>query len=507
MDEKELNRVQEEETPVPETPNAESAENSLAQKILDSIPPIDNTPTPESAPQNVQPQSSPTMPYQPQYGYPQPNGATMPYQQQYPQQGNYPAQGYPQQGGYPNAPYPNQQGYPAQNSNTMPYQPQQGAYTKQPIPQGQPPKKSRKGLLIGLITGGSLLLIALIIGGIFLFDALTHHDIDLAKLYQIEVQGYNGYAKAALVPGEQKADSAVETAEQAMLLTTLEGTLSKTEYIENGDEIIATFTYDEEYAKRVGVRFKNTELRLTVQDLEEADVIDPFENVVLTCEGISPVGTVSVSGGNDELFYYTVETDQRYFKNGDKVTVTASYDEDEIQRAGGIVLESSKEYTIEGLPEYITAKEQLTDDINRIIGETTGAKLTDTLSGNRFSIIYEIDSPDYSYLANVSVKNVQLTDTYIASRKEPRDWGTFNTIFHAYSMDITLSQDGKEETFPMYALVSVRNVILEKDGALRTLDSSAVSFYLSSCFSKDSEALYANNVATLAPDYSIVKFN
>ena len=74
-------------------------------------------------------------------------------------------------------------------------------------------------------------------------------------------------------------------------------------------------------------------------------------------------------------------------------------------------------------------------------------------------------------------------------------------------MNITLSQDGKEETFPMYAIVAARNVVLENDGSLRTLDSSNVSFYFSSSFSDDKDELYENCVETMSASCNIVSLN
>lgn len=59
----------------------------------------------------------------------------------------------------------------------------------------------------------------------------------------------------------------------------------------------------------------------------------------------------------------------------------------------------------------------------------------------------------------------------------------------------------------MYALVSVRNAVVESDGSLRTIDSSDVSFYFSSYFSSDREALYSDEIGSLASSYNIVSLN
>ncbi len=525
MDDNQVKLSQDETEPVPENAVSPPAD-TLAQRILDSVPPI------EDASSYYAQSNGHTMQYQaPQGAYAQPNGQTMQYQA--------PQGAYAQSNGQTMQYQAPQGAYAQPNGQTMQYQAPQDAYAQQGVPpasyqsqtpppasptgpypvqealpargNGSTPKqkpKKLKGWMLPLIIGGCILILAgLIVGGIFLVDALTHHDVDLAKLYHIEIEGYDGYAKAQLVKDDWDTSEVFENAEQAALASTLQGTLNKEEKIKNGDVITATFTYDEAYAERVGVRFKNVELSLTAEGLQDADIIDPFENLVLTYDGISPVGTVSIEGGNEDLFYYYVAGDQKYFANGDTVTIAVSYDETEVQQSGGIVLEDTKDYTIEGLPAYITDKEQLTPQINSLISESTAAKLSDTLRSNSFAIIYEINSPDYSYLADVSVKNIGLENTYIASRKEAQDWGTYNTIFHLYSMDITLSQNGKEETFPMYAVVAARNVILENNGSLGTLDSSDISFYFSSSFSADKEKLYENVVAPMSSSYNIISLN
>ena len=522
MDENKDNLPQDGTEPIPEQPATPA--DTLAQRILDSVPPIENASSYYAQPngQTVQyqaPQGAYTQPnsqtvqYQaPQGAYTQPNGQTVQYQAP---QGTY-AQPNGQTVQYqtPQGTYAQSNGQTAQYQTPPPPSPT-GSYPMQRavppqengFPEKKTPKKLKGWMLSLIIAGGVLILAGLIVGGIFLVDALTHHDVDLSELYHIEIEGYDGYAKAQLVKDDWDANEVFENAEQAALASTLQGELNKEEKIKNGDVITATFTYDEAYADQVGVRFKNTELSVTAEGLEKADIIDPFENLALTYSGISPVGTVTISDGNEDLFYYFIAGEQKYFANGDTVTIAASYDETEIQQAGGIVLEDTKTYTIEGLASYITDKEQLTTQINSLISEATAAKLSNSLKSNSFSIIYEINSPDYSYLANVSVKDIKLDNTYIASRKEAQDWGTYNTIFHLYSMNITLSQDGKEETFPMYAMVAARNVILENDGSLRTLDSSNVSFYFSSSFSDDKDELYENCVETMSASCNIVSLN
>ena len=459
-------------------------------------------------------QNGETMPFTPPlqgYGAPMQNGETMPF--------TPPLQGYgaPMQNGetMPFTPPPQGYGAPMQNGETMPFTPQPGYYPPQtpppaqpmPLAENKPPKKPRKikGWLLALIIAGGILVLAgLIVGGFFLVDALTHRNVDLSQMYTIKVEGYDGYADAVVETTEWDALEVFGSEERAFLAPTLSVTLDKTENIANGDTVTATVHYDEVYAERVGVRFQNVTFSVTVEGLAEAIVFDPFEGVFLNTQGISPAGKVTVEGGNNELFSYYIDSSSRYFKNGDVVTVVASYNEDEIYEAGGVVLQDRADFEVSEMPEYITTKEQLTQKINTVLSESTSAKMKDRLADNAYSIIYEIDSEKFSFLADVSIENIELDKTYLSYRREPRDWGTFNNVHHLYVMDVVLKQDGKSETFKMYALATARNIVLETDGSLRPLDTD-VEFYMSSCFDADENYLYEQNIGSLGDDWAIVE--
>ncbi len=118
------------------------------------------------------PQSGP----QPQQGYP---GG-----QQYGQQGQYGQDPYGQQGGYPQSGPQPQQGYPggtqqfgqpdAYGQQQDPYGQQQGGYSAYPQEggYGEPPKKKKTGLIVGIAIGA----VVLIGGGTGLIIALNSGD-------------------------------------------------------------------------------------------------------------------------------------------------------------------------------------------------------------------------------------------------------------------------------------------------------------------------------------------
>jgi hypothetical protein len=103
-----------------------------------NVPPGQQPPSPQYPNQQVPPQY-------PNQGYPQ---------QPYPGQG-YPQQPYPGQG-YPQQPYPGQ-GYPQQPYGGQPYQPYGPGYYQPPV------KKSKTGLIIGIVGGGVALILLILL--------------------------------------------------------------------------------------------------------------------------------------------------------------------------------------------------------------------------------------------------------------------------------------------------------------------------------------------------------
>lgn len=91
--------------------------------------------------------------------------------------------------------------------------------------------------------------------------------------------------------------------------------------------------------------------------------LDPFENVELVYEGISPLVNAKIKGSNS-MVSYTLDRD-RDLKNGDKVTVYAKLSS---SKAEDFVLTSdSKEFTVSNRPSYIMELSDLTDaDIQKL---------------------------------------------------------------------------------------------------------------------------------------------
>ena len=524
MDEKQLTQQPEEETTMlPE---------DFAQKILDSVPPIEDIPlaapqtTPNGGtmqyqvpqPQNMQ--NGGTMQYQApqpqnmqnggtmQYQTPQPqnmqNGGTMQYQAPQPQNmqnGGTMHYQAPQPQNTPNGgtrQYQTPQPQNMQNGGTMHYQ------APQPSTSDSPKKKSRKGLWIGLSIGGGVVVLAGIILTILLLTGVfSNFTVDFSEFYEIKVEGYDGYGKAEVVL-KDTASEMIASDERYQILNTATFTLTKEDHIKNGETIEATVNYDQAFAEEKRITITNQTLTVTAENLEEANVVDPFEFLTISVDGISPVATISlVDESETKLFTYGFKNEVTYVKNGDEITIVASYDEAEFEEKGLVAAETEMTYKVENLAEYVMSTDMLTNNMRLLINESTGAKLENVLKSNRYSIIYKINDPDFSFMSSLSFKDITVEKSYLLTKNTPDNWSANNMVYDQYKLTAVLSQNGNEREYTMYALVGVSDLI-EENGALRPIEANNVTFYLS-YLGLDASTLYDDVFKGYEQNYTITE--
>lgn len=152
----------------------------------------------------------------------------------------------------------------------------------------------------------------------------------------------------------------------------IEGIIDKNTNLKNGDEINILFSYDEELADDLSVKFENTLIPVTVEDLKDGRAIteeELFENLKFSVEGISPVIKVSVKNGSKDPFISSVEyviiDEENCYKNGDNIVVEARLDEEKA-KAENIDISSGvykKEYQINGFEEYVGNVSQIPQSV------------------------------------------------------------------------------------------------------------------------------------------------
>lgn len=154
-----------------------------------------------------------------------------------------------------------------------------------------------------------------------------------------------------------------------------DGSADKTRNLSNGD--VVTYTWDgvddetkKEAEEMFGVKIKCSDVTYTVSGLTAVDTFDAFDGVEVEFSGISPDGSATVNtlptAEAAKSLYYTL--DENYnLANGDTVTVTVRSSRDDfsdcIEKYGAIPAATEKTYTVEGLNEYVTDSDGLTDSV------------------------------------------------------------------------------------------------------------------------------------------------
>ena len=172
------------------------------------------------------------------------------------------------------------------------------------------------------------------------------------------------------------AGSLYEGNETSLFVTyCADGSADKTRNLSNGD--VVTYTWDgvneqtkKEAEEMFGVKIKCSDVTYKVSGLTAVNTFDAFDGVEVEFNGISPDGSATVNtlptAEAAEGLYYTLD-EQYNLANGDTVTVTVHSNRDDfsdcIEKYGAIPAATEKTYTVEGLNEYVTDSDGLTDSV------------------------------------------------------------------------------------------------------------------------------------------------
>lgn len=172
------------------------------------------------------------------------------------------------------------------------------------------------------------------------------------------------------------AGSLYEGGETSLFVTyCADGSADKTCNLSNGD--VVTYTWDgvneqtkKEAEEMFGVKIKCSDVTYKVSGLTAVNTFDAFDGVEVEFDGISPDGSATVNtlptAEAAKGLYYTLD-EQYNLANGDTVTVTVHSNRDDfsdcIEKYGAIPAATEKTYTVEGLNEYVTDSDGLTDSV------------------------------------------------------------------------------------------------------------------------------------------------
>ena len=241
------------------------------------------------------------------------------------------------------------------------------------------------------------------------------------------------------------------------------GSADKTKGLSNGD--VVTYTWDDnsdEAEEAFGVKVKYTDITYTVSGLASVNTFDAFDGVDVEFSGISPDGRATVNSlptaAEAQGLYYTLDENSG-LSNGDTVTLTVHSNRDDfsdcIDKYGAMPQATEKTFTVEGLNEYVTSAETLSDSV-LVSLQNQAEDVFKSYAAQRFS-------------NGQTFKGMTYLGNYILTSKNKDSWGDKDrivlayqvTVHHDYTSELNTTYDA-DDSFFWY--ITFNNVSKDADG-------------------------------------------
>ena len=227
------------------------------------------------------------------------------------------------------------------------------------------------------------------------------------------------------------------------------GSADKTKNLSNGD--VVTYTWDDnsdEAEEAFGVKVKYTDITYTVSGLASVNTFDAFDGVDVEFSGISPDGRATVNSlstaAEAQGLYYTLDENSG-LSNGDTVTLTVHSNRDDfsdcIDKYGAMPQATEKTFTVEGLNEYVTSAETLSDSV-LVSLQNHAEDVFKSYAAQRFS-------------NGQTFKGMTYLGNYILTPKNKDSWGDKDrivlayqvTVHHDYTSELNTTYDADDSFF------------------------------------------------------------
>lgn len=377
--------------------------------------------------------------------------------------------GAQQQAAQPNINAQQPQGYNGQYSNQ--YNGQQPQKNKTSFKEKFNKFLHNKKAVGGVIA--ALVVIIAVIVGVCIYN-YNKKKVNINDCISVEFTGYDTRGKAkvdidydkfsdavAKAKGKSSSSSSydwdeiLEGVSTYQLKESIEIEVTPNENLKNGDKVTVKITYDNDLAKKAGIRFSAKEQEFTVEGLKEVTMIDPFEHLEVIYSGTAPNGSAKVTytGGDGVLSSSKFKISQSSkLSNGDKITVTVSMSEDSALAKGYAFTQTSKEYTVSGLKEYVSKCADITGDALASLQKGATDVIDSKFAGNE---------------DKYTKSELKYEGMYILSSKT----GNRNRVYLVYSTTIT-STDGAFNPINVYYPVRIDSVYKDADGKIQTSDTT-----------------------------------
>ncbi len=231
------------------------------------------------------------------------------------------------------------------------------------------------------------------------------------------------------------------------ILSSLYITVDNDYELTNGDSVTLTFDYDNDYlSEEYKVRFVGEESIEKVAGLGNGTSINPFDDFNIKFTGISGMGIAeyTYTGPTDYFDEDSFSVDpMEDLSNGDTVTVSIYYDEEELLEQGLVVLQESKTYTVSGLEAYAEHYTDLSEDFIAKIKADAADTITAYAEAN--------------YTDSYSLGDLEYCGNAMGTVIFPDEEIDYNTLYMVYKSVLTPA-DTEIEPITVYYPVLFSNI-------------------------------------------------
>ena len=347
-------------------------------------------------------------------------------------------------------------------------------------------------------------------------------EIDPFENVKVEYSGYDGYGTMDV----EKSENSTAEGEGGQDWFTY--SCPNTGSLQNGDTVTVSVKLNgygdaDDFTRQNGYTLSQTEKEYTVSGLTATTKIDPFENLEVQYDGISPALKVSV---NEGLLTEPVKGNVTFsventgtLKVGDTFKIQAKAGS-QLAKKGYALDPTEKEYTVEAseVDKYLEAtddadltplNDQLDDFVEASLSQYVGkgGQILSILNVN-FTIIFNWTTE--------SIDSIQRVAAYLANSKEEQvtddDEGTpvVNRYFALYKISMTgLGTYKDEEQTTSYLLVWCDNVISRSDGTFvwASEDSTEGNKIYTDSQADESDQVVARNVTAMKGNYNVTELS
>lgn len=205
------------------------------------------------------------------------------------------------------------------------------------------------------------------------------------------------------------------------------------------------------------IREEETEAKEQSDGLTE---FDPFEGIYPSFSGISPDGTASIvykNKTNPMRYFYNIEPHSD-LRNGDVVKISINDDDPEktANEHGYTLLETEKEFVVEGLDYYVEAIDEITDELQDEMIEQVSSHVRADVK---------------RYNGDVSLSDCKLIGYYLLSQST-RNYDINNFCYGVYEITVTCP----ERDISYFYCARFTNIVIKSNGGYKiTMGADDVS--------------------------------